>query len=147
MTKNSSAMKFIDVSDIQSLKLRKEYLTKQFEEAKQQLDDFNKNLEQMYLDKAKKQLNNEGKDFGTANFEDNGVKVKVELRKRTSWDQEKLLEYLNTLPGDLARHYSKVSITVPDARFTNATPDVKKELQKFRTVSLQGVKITFGENE
>ena len=58
MTKNSSAMKFIDVSDIQSLKLRKEYLTKQFEEAKQQLDDFNKNLEQMYLDKAKKQAKN-----------------------------------------------------------------------------------------
>ena len=147
MTNNSSAMKFIDVSDTQSLKLRKEYLTKQFEEAKQQLDEFNKNLEQMYLDKAKKQLFDEGKDFGTANFEDNGVKVKVELRKRTSWDQEKLLEYLNTLPSDLARHDSKVSITVPDARFTNATPDVKKELQKFRTVSLQGVKITFGENE
>ena len=61
--------------------------------------------------------------------------------------QEKLLEYLNTLPSDLARHYSKVSITVPDARFTNATPDVKQELKKFRTVSLQGVKITFGENE
>ena len=147
MTNNSSAMKFIDVSDTQSLKLRKEYLTKQFAEAKQQLDEFNKNLEQMYLDKAKKQLFDEGKDFGTANFEDNGVKVKVELRKRTSWDQEKLLEYLNTLPSDLAKHYSKVSITVPDARFTNATPDVKQELKKFRTVSLQGVKITFGENE
>ena len=131
----------------ESLATHKETLVRNYEQAKKELEDFNKSLETRYYDTGRDLLRQEGKDFGTANFEDNGVKVKVELRKRTSWDQEKLLEYLNTLPSDLAKHYSKVSITVPDARFTNATPDVKQELKKFRTVSLQGVKITFGENE
>ena len=56
---------------------------------------------------------NDGKDFGTANFKDGNVDVKVEVRKKTSWDQEGLLNYLNTLSPDLAKHYAKVSVTVP----------------------------------
>ena len=147
MANNANPMKFIDISDVHSLMLRKEYLTKQYEDSKAALENFNKNLENIYLDKAKKQLFSEGKDFGTVNFKDGDVSVKVELRKKTSWDQESLLNYLNTLPNDLAKHYSKVTITVPEARFINATPDIKKELRKHRTVDLQGVKITFGENE
>jgi DNA polymerase/3'-5' exonuclease PolX len=147
MANNANPMKFIDISDVHSLMLRKEYLTKQYEDSKAALENFNKNLENIYLDKAKKQLFSEGKDFGTVNFKDGDVSVKVELRKKTSWDQESLLNYLNTLPNDLAKHYSKVTITVPEARFINATPDIKKELRKHRTVDLQGVKITFGGNE
>ena len=147
MANNANPMKFIDISDVHSLMLRKEYLTKQYEDSKAALENFNKNLENIYLDKAKKQLFSEGKDFGTVNFKDGDVSVKVELRKKTSWDQECLLNYLNTLPNDLAKHYSKVTITVPEARFINATPDIKKELRKHRTVDLQGVKITFGGNE
>ena len=147
MANNANPMKFIDISDVHSLMLRKEYLTKQYEDSKASLENFNKNLENIYLDKAKKQLFSEGKDFGTVNFKDGDVSVKVELRKKTSWDQESLLNYLNTLPNDLAKHYSKVTITVPEARFINATPDIKKELRKHRTVDLQGVKITFGGNE
>ena len=147
MANNANPMKFIDISDAHSLMLRKEYLTKQYEDSKAALENFNKNLENIYLDKAKKQLFSEGKDFGTVNFKDGDVSVKVELRKKTSWDQESLLNYLNTLPNDLAKHYSKVTITVPEARFINATPDIKKELRKHRTVDLQGVKITFGGNE
>ena len=147
MANNANPMKFIDISDVHSLMLRKEYLTKQYEDSKAALENFNKNLENIYLDKAKKQLFSEGKDFGTVNFKDGDVSVKVELRKKTSWDQESLLNYLNTIPNDLAKHYSKVTITVPEARFINATPDIKKELRKHRTVDLQGVKITFGGNE
>ena len=147
MANNANPMKFIDISDVHSLMLRKEYLTKQYEDSKAALENLNKNLENIYLDKAKKQLFSEGKDFGTVNFKDGDVSVKVELRKKTSWDQESLLNYLNTLPNDLAKHYSKVTITVPEARFINATPDIKKELRKHRTVDLQGVKITFGGNE
>ena len=111
MANNANPMKFIDISDVHSLMLRKEYLTKQYEDSKAALENFNKNLENIYLDKAKKQLFSEGKDFGTVNFKDGDVSVKVELRKKTSWDQESLLNYLNTLPNDLAKHYSKVTIT------------------------------------
>ena len=118
-----------------------------FEEAKQNLDEFNKSLEDIYLEKAKKSLFNDGKDFGTANFKDGNVDVKVEVRKKTSWDQEGLLNYLNTLSPDLAKHYAKVSVTVPEARFINATPDVQEQLRNFRTVSNGGIKITFGGSE
>ena len=147
MANTANPMNFIDISDAQSLSQRKEYLTKQFEEAKQNLDEFNKSLEDIYLEKAKKSLFNDGKDFGTANFKDGNVDVKVEVRKKTSWDQEGLLNYLNTLTPDLAKHYAKVSVTVPEARFINATPDVQEQLRNFRTVSNGGIKITFGGSE
>ena len=130
-----------------NLALTQASLMDELKEAQKKVHDFNKFLEDRYLEQAKEKLHEEGKDFGTVNIFDGNSKVKVELRKKTSWDQESLLNYLNTLPNDLAKHYSKVTITVPEARFINATPDIKKELRKHRTVDLQGVKITFGGNE
>ena len=51
MANNANPMKFIDISDVHSLMLRKEYLTKQYEDSKAALENFNKNLENIYLDK------------------------------------------------------------------------------------------------
>ena len=45
MANNANPMKFIDISDVHSLMLRKEYLTKQYEDSKAALENFNKNLE------------------------------------------------------------------------------------------------------
>ena len=58
--------------------------------------DFNKFLEDRYLEKAKEKLNEEGKDFGTANIFDGNQKVKIELQK-VEWDQENLTKFLMIL--------------------------------------------------
>ena len=111
------------------------------------MEDFNKSLETRYSDTAKDLLRQEGKDFGTATLIENNYKIKIEMRKKVDWDQNKLRDFLETLPPQEAAHYAKVSITVPEAKFTNAVPEVQDKLKEFRTVSLQGVKVTFEEVE
>ena len=131
----------------ESLATHKEPLVRKYEQAKKELEDFNKSLETRYYDTGRDLLRQEGKDFGTATLIENNYKIKIEMRKKVDWDQNKLRDFLETLPPQEASHYAKVSITVPEAKFTNAVPEVQDKLKEFRTVSLQGVKVTFEEVE
>ena len=131
----------------ESLATHKETLVRNYDQAKKELEDFNKSLESRYSDTAKELLKQEGKDFGTATLVENNYKIKIEMRKKVDWDQNSLRDYLETLPPEEASHYAKVSITVPESKFTNAVPEVQNKLKEFRTVSLQGVKVTFEEIE
>ena len=131
----------------ESLATHKETLVRNYEQAKKELEDFNKSLETRYYDTGRDLLRQEGKDFGTATLIENNYKIKIEMRKKVDWDQNKLRDFLETLPPQEASHYAKVSITVPEAKFTNALPEVQDKLKEFRTVSLQGVKVTFEEVE
>ncbi len=118
-------------------------LNENLKKAQKDLQDFNKYLEERYTQRAQQVLNDSGKDFGTANLLEGNTQVKVELRKKVAWDQEGLIKYLNTLKPEDADHLSKVSVTVPESKYSNALPAIQHELKKFRTVSLQGVKVTF----
>ena len=131
----------------ESLATHKETLVRNYEQAKKELEDFNKSLETRYYDTGRDLLRQEGKDFGTATLIENNYKIKIEMRKKVDWDQSQLRDFLETLPPEEASHYAKVSITVPEAKFTNALPEVQDKLKEFRTVSLQGVKVTFEEVE
>jgi hypothetical protein len=131
----------------ESLATHKETLVRNYEQAKKELEDFNKSLETRYYDTGRDLLRQEGKDFGTATLIENNYKIKIEMRKKVEWDQSRLRDFLETLPPEEASHYAKVSITVPEAKFTNALPEVQDKLKEFRTVSLQGVKVTFEEVE
>ena len=131
----------------ESLATHKETLVRNYEQDKKELEDFNKSLESRYSDTARELLKQEGKDFGTATLVENNHKIKIEMRKKIDWDQNSLRDYLETLPPEEASHYAKVSITIPESKFTNAVPEVQNKLKEFRTVSLQGVKVTFEEIE
>jgi|TARA_R110000823_G_scaffold189138_3_gene321040 hypothetical protein len=126
---------------------KKNILVKNYEKAKKELEDFNKILEDRFIEEAKEQLHIEGKDFGTAVIFDGNRKVKVELRKRVEWDQEGLKDFFNSIPEEEAIHYAKVSFSITESRFNNATPDLQSRMQEHRTVKLQSVKVTFEENE
>tara|TARA_R100001440_G_scaffold63349_1_gene83595 strand:+ start:259 stop:681 length:423 start_codon:yes stop_codon:yes gene_type:complete len=130
-----------------NLALTQATLAEKLRQAQKDVHDFNKFLEDRYLEKAKEKLNEEGKDFGTANIFDGNQKVKIELRKKVEWDQESLTKFLNGLTPEEANHLAKFSISVPEAKFANALPTMQEKLQEFRTVSLQGVKVTFEEQE
>ena len=130
-----------------NLALTQANLAEKLKQAQKDVHDFNKFLEDRYLEKAKEKLNEEGKDFGTANIFDGNQKVKIELRKKVEWDQEELTKFLNGLTPEEANHLAKFSISVPEAKFANALPAMQEKLKEFRTVSLQGVKVTFEEQE
>ena len=130
-----------------NLALTQATLAEKLRQAQKDVHDFNKFLEDRYLEKAKEKLNEEGKDFGTANIFDGNQKVKIELRKKVEWDQEELTTFLNGLTPEEANHLAKFSISVPEAKFANALPTMQEKLKEFRTVSLQGVKVTFEEQE
>jgi len=131
----------------ESLATHKETLVRNYEQAKKELEDFNKSLESRYSDTAKEMLKQEGKDFGTATLIENNYKIKIEMRKKVDWDQGGLKLFLGSISPEEAAHYAKVSITVPEAKFTNAVPEVQERLKELRTVSLQGIKVTFEEVE
>tara|TARA_E500000305_G_scaffold73625_2_gene59463 strand:+ start:299 stop:718 length:420 start_codon:yes stop_codon:yes gene_type:complete len=131
----------------ESLATHKETLVRNYEQAKKELEDFNKSLETRYSDTAKEMLKQEGKDFGTATLIENNYKIKIEMRKKVDWDQGGLKLFLGSISPEEAAHYAKVSITVPEAKFTNAVPEVQERLKELRTVSLQGIKVTFEEIE
>ena len=131
----------------ESLATHKETLVRNYEQAKKELEDFNKSLESRYSDTAKEMLKQEGKDFGTATLIENNYKIKIEMRKKVDWDQGGLKLFLGSISPEEAAHYAKVSITVPEAKFTNAVPEVQERLKELRTVSLQGIKVTFEEIE
>ena len=130
-----------------NLALTQATLAEKLRQAQKDVHDFNKFLEDRYLEKAKEKLNEEGKDFGTANIFDGNQKVKIELRKKVEWDQEELTKFLNGLTPEEANHLAKFSISVPEAKFANALPTMQEKLKEFRTVSVQGVKVTFEEQE
>tara|TARA_R110000824_G_scaffold339_6_gene2531 strand:- start:4331 stop:4753 length:423 start_codon:yes stop_codon:yes gene_type:complete len=125
----------------------KKRLLDDFEQAKSNLAEFNQFLEDRYLADAKEKLHAEGKDFGTVSLIEGNTKVKVELRKRIEWDQEGLKNFFNSLSQENAIHYAKVSFSITESRYNNAPPELQKRMEDHRTVNLQGVKITFEENE
>ena len=127
--------------------LTKANLESELKQAQKKVRDFNKFLEDRYLEKAKQKLNEDNKDFGTANIFDGNQKVKVELRKKVEWDQDKLTQFLNSLTPEEANHLVKFTVSIPEAKFVNALPTMQEKLKEFRTVSLQGVKVSFEEQE
>ena len=121
-----------------NLALTKANLESELKQAQKKVRDF---------EKAKQKLNEDNKDFGTANIFDGNQKVKVELRKKVEWDQDKLTQFLNSLTPEEANHLVKFTVSIPEAKFVNALPTMQEKLKEFRTVSLQGVKVSFEEQE
>ena len=53
----------------------------------------------------------------------------------------------DTKIGDTARHYCKVTYTIPEAKYNTAPPDVQAALSEARTVFLQGVSVSIEEDD
>lgn len=110
-------------------------------EAQERIKLVKNELEGRYLERAQDTLRQQGKDFGSVTIEDGAHKLKVNVRKRVEWEEEKLLNILNRMDEDTARHYSQIKYTIPEAKYNNAPPEVKAALSDARTVYLQGVSV------
>lgn len=96
----------------------------------------------MYQDQTDAKLASDGKDFGQASVEDGDYKITIDKRKTVKWDQKKLKSILDLMDPDTAAHYAKLDITIPEAKYATATPEVRGALSMARTVELQGTSVT-----
>ena len=93
------------------------------------------------------QLAQQGKDFGQTSMTNGDFKITVDFKKRVVWDEATLLRVLGAMDDETARHLATVKYSVAEAKFQNATPDIKAALSEARTVELQGVSVDIKRKE
>ena len=128
-------------NDLSALKTKRDDIKSKIDDLQYELKIINNSLKDMFEDTAKMQLSQQGKDFGQTTMDTGDFKVSLDFRKRVDWDQDSLVNILNNMDEDTARHYVSVKYTIPEAKFQNAPPEIKASLSEARTVSLQGVTV------
>jgi uncharacterized protein YeeX (DUF496 family) len=108
---------------------------------KEILKSLNDKIEMLYLERAKNQLSQEKKDFGTTYVVDNNKKVKVVLRKKVDWDQAQLKHINDSMRSDLADFYVKKKLLIDERTYKSAPPDLKKLFDEARTTSISSTQI------
>ena len=134
-------------NDLTALFNKREDLKTQIDNLQKELKIVNKSLQDQFEETAKMQLSQQGKDFGQTTMNNGDFKVTVDFRKKVVWDEAVLLRVLNSLDEDTARHLATVKYSVAEAKFQNATPDIKAALSEARTVELQGVSVDLKRRE
>jgi len=134
-------------NDLTALFDKREDLKSKIDDLQKELKIVNNSLKDQFKDTAQMQLAQEGKDFGQTTMNNGDFKITVDFRKKVLWDETVLLRVLNSLDTDTAKHLATVKYSVAEAKFQNATPDLKAELSEARTVELQGVSVDMKRRE
>ena len=134
-------------NDLTALFDKREDLKSKIDDLQKELKIVNNSLKDQFKDTAQMQLAQQGKDFGQTSMNSGDFKVTVDFRKKVLWDETILLRVLNSLDEDTARHLATVKYSVPEAKFQNATPDLKAALSEARTVELQGISVDLTRRE
>lgn len=101
--------------------------------ARTKLDDA---LAQCYGEQARQALREAGRDFGTAHLADGPLRVKVEVAKKVSWDQEALTQIAERIAaaGDKPADYLDIKLSVSESRYAAWPPALKQQFMAARTV-------------
>jgi hypothetical protein len=134
-------------NDLTALFNKREDLKSKIDDLQKELKIVNNSLKDQFKDTAQMQLAQQGKDFGQTSMNSGDFKVTVDFRKKVLWDETILLRVLNSLDEDTARHLATVKYSVSEAKFQNATPDLKAALSEARTVELQGISVDLKRRE
>tara|TARA_R100001230_G_scaffold24294_1_gene16039 strand:+ start:213 stop:644 length:432 start_codon:yes stop_codon:yes gene_type:complete len=134
-------------NDLTALFDKREDLKSKISDLQKELKIVNKSLQDQFEETAKMQLAQQGKDFGQTSMTSGEFKVTVDFKKRVVWDEATLLRVLGAMDDETARHLATVKYSVAEAKFQNATPDIKAALSEARTVELQGVSVDIKRKE
>lgn len=134
-------------NDLSSLKQRRDEIKSQIDELQQSLKIVNNSLKDMFEETAQMQLAQQGKDFGQTTINTGDHKVTIDFRKRVDWDQDKLIEALNQMDPDTARHYATIKYSIGETKYNNAPPEIQSALSEARTVFLQGVTVNIEDRD
>ena len=134
-------------NDLTALFDKREDLKSKISDLQKELKIVNKSLQDQFEETAKMQLAQQGKDFGQTSMTNGDLKITVDFKKRVVWDEATLLRVLGAMDDETARHLATVKYSVAEAKFQNATPDIKAALSEARTVELQGVSVDIKRKE
>ncbi len=103
---------------------------------KQVKSKFDAALEQSYGEQARKALADSGRDVGSTYITDGSLRIKFELPKRVSWDQQQLTAIAERIvaAGDRIQDYMDVEFSVAESKFNNWPATLKEQLAPARTV-------------
>jgi len=125
--------------DTKNLFQHRNELKQRYDTAKKELALINEVLDAKHYNEARNELASQNKNFGTViiNTDSNHLQMKVNVKKKVSWDQAGLMTTLDTqMDADDARHYGKISVTIEERKYTNAPPAIKALLEPHRTVEI-----------
>lgn len=134
-------------NDLTALFDKREDLKSKISDLQKELKIVNKSLQDQFEETARMQLAQQGKDFGQTSMTNGDFKVTVDFKKRVVWDEATLLRVLGAMDDETARHLATVKYSVAEAKFQNATPDIKAALSEARTVELHGVSVDLKRKE
>ena len=134
-------------NDLTALFDKREDLKSKINDLQKELKIVNKSLQDQFEETARMQLAQQGKDFGQTSMTNGDFKITVDFKKRVVWDEATLLRVLGAMDDETARHLATVKYSVAEAKFQNATPDIKAALSEARTVELQGVSVDIKRKE
>ena len=134
-------------NDLTALFDKREDLKSKISDLQKELKIVNKSLQDQFEETARMQLAQQGKDFGQTSMTNGDFKVTVDFKKRVVWDESTLLRVLGAMDDETARHLATVKYSVAEAKFQNATPDIKAALSEARTVELHGVSVDLKRKE
>jgi hypothetical protein len=97
---------------------------------------FDAALRQCYEEQAKVALLQSGRDFGTAHINDGALRIKFDLPKKVTWDQQGLSDRLQRIAaaGEDIKSYIDVKLSVSESRYTNWPPALQEQFAGARTV-------------
>lgn len=115
---------------------RREELRTIIDGHKKELSDINEKIQDTWQQEVRDALRAAGKDFGSTTIMSGNKKLKATIRKKVTWDQDKLRDQLNKMSPENAKHYGKLVFSVEERKYTAAPPDIKNQLEDCRTVEM-----------
>ena len=92
--------------------------------------------DQRFGEQGRTALRDSGRDFGTAHISDGPLRLKFELPKKVSWNQQQLTEIAERIvaSGEKVEGYLDIKLSVSESRFTNWPPALQQQFAAARTV-------------
>jgi hypothetical protein len=94
---------------------------------------------------AKAILNQEGKDTGTARFQEGNTTVVANFRKKVDWDQAELSEILDKHPE--YKNEVKCVLSLEERKYNNWPESLQKIFDPARSVKVSGYDFSFNNSE
>lgn len=148
-----SAMPVGDLAELsaETLALLQEDIDAAMRSAKTAKDRLDGAVTRKFSSRAADLRRAEGKDTGTARFQDGAVTVVAELPKRVDWDQTHLADLVERIKadGEDPREYVEIAFKVSERKYTAWPSHIQSAFAEARTVRTgkENFKLILGEGD